>query len=224
MFSQTFRRRLPTSQAWRLGFREDEGEHVSRTASHTGESKRLCSGRTERRAEAGRRRPKCWAYLGACGTQEAGRGPGGVRSPPNSRCGWAAGARAAPESPAAAPGCGGGSAGPGPEAGGVGLTRGRAPRGGPSRLRPPAAPPGAAASLGARTPGRAAGRASRRLQGPWRPGPGRGQPEGCGVRAGAPFYATRSFKSLLSALLTCDGQQSHLFKACSTTASYKCAL
>lgn len=155
MFSQTFRRRLPTSQAWRLGFREDEGEHVSRTASHTGESKRLCSGRTERRAEAGRRRPKCWAYLGACGTQEAGRGPGGVRSPPNSRCGWAAGARAAPESPAAAPGCGGGSAGPGPEAGGVGLTRGRAPRGGPSRLRPPPLRPGQPPRWG---PGRRAGR------------------------------------------------------------------
>lgn len=67
MFSQTFRSRLPTSQAWRLGFREDEGEHVSRTASHTGESKRLCSGRTERRAEAGQGAPNAgptWEPVG----------------------------------------------------------------------------------------------------------------------------------------------------------------
>ena len=206
MFSQTLPSRLPTSQARRVGFREDEGERVSGSASRTGESKRLCSGRTERLAEAGRGAPD------AGPTWE----PAGHKKPVEGRPG--SGARTAavaarrpepgrPRVPRRGPGERGRQrwAGPGGWRGGAragpGIARG------PSRLRPPppAAPPGAAASRGPDA-GPGGRRAACR-------GPGARDRGGDSLK-GAAFAPRSRFTllvplSLLSALLTWDGQQSH---------------
>lgn len=171
MFSQTFPSRLPTSQACRLGFREDEGEHVSRSAATQGRVSASVLGGLS----AGQRRERGAPNAGP--TWE----PVGPKKPVEGRAG--SGAR---------------------------------PAAGAARRPEPGQPP--SPQPRPRGAGEAAlDRASRCLQGPWRPVPGRGQPQGCGVRAEAPFYATRAFKSRLSAFLACDRQRSHLFKACSAT-------